>query len=253
MVDRYHTFEDHDAGDAVIPRDRNDSEDIDMVEMERHKATEYSTESMEEEDCYSEIGEFYRRICFSPKGIKFSILLNGLMVTMNSALIIYEFVLMAQSRAWTVYYDLRLPLIYSLFDVALTVILSLEISLHLTAIYRCHICHYFRYSNSHKVDVLIFVLSLMLCIFVLFDVFPEISDMDNMGFLMLRIIRDIMRFVRCIIFTKILYDSIVQLNTPKKRRRRRWRDRVTSGTQSTSCSSGWDQLRASRQEEFVCL
>ena len=148
------------------------------------------------------------------------------------------------------YYNLRLPLIYSLFDVVLTVVLLIEISLHLTAIYRCHLCHYFRYSNSHKADVLIFVLSLMLCIIVLFDVFPGVSDMDNMGFLMLRIVRDIMRFVRCIIFTKILYDSIVQLNTPKKERKRRQRRR---GSESTSCSTGWDLLRTSKQEQFVCL
>jgi len=234
------------------------SEDIDMVPIGEpmHKIQGDELNDSDDHSVYNGIGRIYRRICFSPQGIKCSILFNGVMVTMNSALIIYEIVLMAETRAWTQYFDLRLPLIYSLFDVVLTVILLIEISLHLTAIYHCDICHYFRYSNSHKVDVLIFVLSLTLCIIVLFDVFPQISDMDNMGFLMLRVIRDIMRFVRCIIFMKILYDGIVQLHTPqskKKRRRGGMKRRDSYSGSSTSCSTGWDLLRTSKQEQFVCL
>jgi len=259
---KYDTFNDDEPGGNTVNRSWRRSKAVGVEEAKTQSNSESESDSQSDHGPYSErgalteygadsvlwsgMGRFYRRLCFSEQGLRFNIALNGVMVTINSVLIAYEVAMMVRCRDWTIYYDLRLPLIYSLLDVVLTVVLLLEISLHLTAIYRCHIVNYFRFSNTHKADVVIFVLSLMLCIVVLFDVFPGLSDMDNMAFLVLRIVRDIMRFVRTLIFAKILFDGIVRLNTPKKKRER-------SRSQSTECSAGWDALRADKQRQFVCL
>merc|ERR1712154_101642 len=142
-------------------------------------------------------------------------------------------VLMIKTDSFTTYYDYQLPIIYSLFDILLTLILFIEIGLHLTAIYKCHICNYFKYSHQHKIDILVFLLSLFLLLLYVGDVFGT-SDMDNISFLILRVVRDCMRFIRCIIFTKFLYDSIIHLKVPASRK-----DILSM---STSCSTGWSHL-----------
>lgn len=225
--------------------------------------------SCDEDDSYGEFGMKYRQFCFSSNGIKFSIGLNILMVVINTILIVYEIVLMIKSHSFTTYYDAQLPLIYSVIDILLTSILLIEISLHLTAIYKCHICNYFKYSHDHKIDILVFLLSLFLCILYLFNLFGA-SDMDNISFLVVRIFRDIMRVVRCVIFAKFLYDSYVQLAAPKRSKTRNRRKRIRrhhshshshshsysysySITDDNSCSSGWDHLKTDKQHQFVCV
>merc|ERR1719334_1659244 len=151
---------------------------------------------------------------------------------------------MAKAGAWSTYYDMRLPMVYSLFDVALMLILCAEISLQLAALYECRVCRYLDFSAEHKADVLVFLLSLLLCVFFLFNVFG-VSDVDNMGFLALRIVRDGMRIVRCVLFAKFLYDGVVHLQTPMRARRgragrRHSKSRLSMRTYSEECSSGWD-------------
>merc|ERR1712154_249814 len=149
-------------------------------------------------------------------------------------------VLMIKTDSFTTYYDYQLPIIYSLFDILLTLILFIEIGLHLTAIYKCHVCNYFKYTHQHKIDILVFLLSLFLLMLYAGDVFGT-SDMDNISFLILRVVRDCMRFIRCIIFTKFLYDSIIHLKIGKGKNRK---DILS---QSTSCSSGWSHLKNDKQ------
>eukprot|EP00484_Ammonia_sp_Unknown_P020988 CAMPEP_0197031870 /NCGR_PEP_ID=MMETSP1384-20130603/10717_1 /TAXON_ID=29189 /ORGANISM="Ammonia sp." /LENGTH=355 /DNA_ID=CAMNT_0042461447 /DNA_START=197 /DNA_END=1264 /DNA_ORIENTATION=- len=217
-----------------------------------HPEAEYSSADDDAYDSggqlYTTFGVKYRQFCFSNSGIKFAIFLNVMMVLINSSLIIYEVVLMVNSHSFTTYYDAQLPLIYSIFDILLTLILFIEISLHLTAIYKCHVCNYFKYSHEHKMDILVFFLSLFLCILYIFDAFG-VGDMDNISFLALRMIRDVMRFIRCVIFAKFLWDSIVQLHSPQKTGGKRHKLSVSS----TPCSSGWDQLKTHKQHQFVCL
>jgi len=166
---------------------------------------------------------------------------------------------MAKAGAWTTYYDMRLPFIYSLFDIALTLILCAEISLQLAALYDCRVCKYFAFSAEHKADVLVFLLSLLLCVFFLFNVFG-VSDVDNMGFLALRIVRDVMRIVRCVLFAKFLYDGVVHLQTPmRKRGSRGSRLSMRTYTSDYECSSGWDAFEGQSksgkdgQLKIVCL
>eukprot|EP01083_Nonionella_stella_P097973 275429_1 len=187
---------------------------------------------------YTTIGNVYRSFCFSSFGIKFTIFLNVMMVLINTFLIIYEVILMLKSHSFTSYYNLELPLFYTVFDVVLTVILLVEITLHITAIYQCHVCNYFKYNSDHKIDILVFLLSLFLCILYALDAF-NMSDMDSIGLLMLRVVRDFMRFVRCVIFAKFLYDSYVQLRSPTK--------------QMSVSSPGWQHLKIDKQSPFVCL
>merc|ERR1712232_1158068 len=154
---------------------------------------------------------------------------------------------MAKSDSFSSYYNLQLPRIYYWFDIILTLILFIEISLHLTAIYKCHICNYFKYNHQHKIDILVFLLSLFLLLLYVGDVFGT-SDMDNISFLMLRVVRDCMRFIRCIIFTKFLYDSIIHLKVKSPRSKKR------NLSHSTSCSTGWSNLKNDdRQSQFVLL
>merc|ERR1711994_478291 len=87
------------------------------------------------------------------------------MVLVNTFLLCLEAYLMAKAGAWSPYYDMRLPMVYSLFDVALTLILCAEISLQLAALYECRVCRYLDFSAEHKADVLVFLLSLLLCVF----------------------------------------------------------------------------------------
>ena len=217
---------------------------------------------------YTAFSRRYRQFCFSSIGIIFTIFLNILMVLLSTFLIIYECILMVKrylkailclstcvtttttnmlhSDSFSTYYNLQLPRIYYWFDILLTLILFIEISAHLTAIYKCHICNYFKYNNQHKIDILVFLLSLFLLLLYVGDVF-NLSVMDNISFLMLRVVRDCMRFIRCIIFTKFLYDSIVHLKSPNKKNRKD----VLS--QSSSCSSGWSHLKNDKQHQFVLL
>ena len=174
------------------------------------------------------------------------------MVLINTLLIIYEIILMINSKTGKNYYNFKLPIIYTLFDIILTFILFIEITLHLFVIYKCKICEYVKYNYDHKIDITVFFLSLFLCVIYIGDIFG-ISDMDNIGFLIIRIIRDIMRFVRCFIFAKFLYDSIVEWKKPKKNRNI-FNIYGTHSTESSSCSSGWEQrMKTEDQTQFVCV
>ena len=237
--------------DKIVYNDNYNNHYLDYYDDGDH----YS--SCDEDDAYDEFGDKYRQFCFSPFGIKFTMILNILMILINTFLICYEIILMVKSHSFTTYYDLQLPIIYSVVDILLTLILLIEISLHLTAIYKCHICNYFKYSHEHKMDVLVFLLSLFLCILYVFNLF-DISDMDSISFLVVRIFRDIMRFVRCVLFAKFLYDSYVQLSSPKKKKKKRRRrhhhnHHNLSQSISSSCSSGWDHLKIDKQPQFVCV
>eukprot|EP00485_Elphidium_margaritaceum_P004090 CAMPEP_0202690726 /NCGR_PEP_ID=MMETSP1385-20130828/5632_1 /ASSEMBLY_ACC=CAM_ASM_000861 /TAXON_ID=933848 /ORGANISM="Elphidium margaritaceum" /LENGTH=194 /DNA_ID=CAMNT_0049346017 /DNA_START=79 /DNA_END=660 /DNA_ORIENTATION=- len=94
------------------------------------------------DEIYTDFGIAYRQWCFSSSGIKLTMLLNATLIVVNTTLIVYEIALMVKTGSFSLYYDDRLPLIFLIFDVVLTLILFIEISLHLTAIYNCAVCNY---------------------------------------------------------------------------------------------------------------
>lgn len=195
---------------------------------------------------YSKYGRIYRKTCYSTNGLLFTIILNLCMIIINTFLLFYEFYLIF-THGLILYSTFKLPLFFIIFDICLTFILFVEITLHLLVIYKCQLCKYMQYGSEHKIDILVFLVSLFLCVFSMDDMFG-ISDFDNIGFLFVRILRDILRFIRCLIFGKFLYDSIIQWKRPKTK--------FIIGGYDDGCgsylSSDWDDVKNERTN-FVCV
>ena len=155
-------------------------------------------------------GRCYRRCCFSALGIKITIFLNLLMILLNSGLIIYEIILIIQDKSLM---HTQLPLWYIICDFIITIILFFEMLFTVAAIYKGNICKYFKSGWECWIDVIVLILSVGCCAAYYFD-FAD-ADIDNLTMLFVRVIRDIIRIVRCLWFFKMLYSNLIRLGIRK--------------------------------------
>ena len=156
------------------------------------------------------LGRCYRQCCFSSFGIKITIILNIIMILLNSGLIIYEIILIIKDESLM---HTKLPLWYMVCDFIITIILFIEMLFIFGAIYKYNICSYFKSGWECWIDIVVLILSIGCCAAYYFDF--TTADVDNLTMLFVRVIRDIIRIVRCLWFFKMLYSNLIRLGIHK--------------------------------------
>eukprot|EP01083_Nonionella_stella_P197956 727297_1 len=161
------------------------------------------------EQIYSFCGSLYRNICFTSNGMKLILVINMMLVSLNVFLIVYEGILLSQSSFDEYYLDTNLPKLFFICDLIITVILVIEVVLHWYIGYMCSCAEYLCKSTlDNKVDVIVLILSILCC--VLYGTnFEHSSDIDNLLFLAIRIIRDVIRIVRCYFFFQLIHGNFL--------------------------------------------
>eukprot|EP01084_Bolivina_argentea_P212287 360882_1 len=165
---------------------------------------------------YTFWGVIYRKCCYTHKGMKFILYSNTLLVLLNLFLILYEVVLLLKSSN---YLDAHLPITFFICDLIITLILTIEVLLHWYIGYMCSCNEYLCNSTpDNKLDAFVMVLSIFCLTLYVYDFQDskiESSDIDNLVFLILRIIRDVIRIIRCYLFFKILHENLADFDWDK--------------------------------------
>ena len=160
---------------------------------------------------YTICGEWYRKCCFTDIGMKAMLAVNISLVLLNLFLIVYQ-VIIVWNEGLSYYlhskHSAPMPIIFFVCDLIITAILIIEVVLHWSIGYLCSCQQYLCYSTwDNKVDLVVMILSVLCCIFYATD-FAGSSDIDNFVFLAIRIMRDIIRIVRCYFFFKLLRGNL---------------------------------------------
>ena len=174
---------------------------------------------------YSHCGQCYRKCCFTANGMKLMLSVNIMLLLLNLFLIVYEVILILESGAFDKYFrNTHLPDVFFICDLLITFILIVEVLLHWSIGYMCSCREYIGNSTwDNKVDVIVMTLSILCCILYITDYYgsADILDVDNMMFLIIRVIRDAIRITRCIFFFRLLqenlastFDGIVECDAP---------------------------------------
>ena len=163
------------------------------------------------EAIYSVCGTWYRNCCFTDAGMKAMLVVNISLVLLNLFLIIYQ-VIIVWNEGFYYYIHAKqakpLPIIFFVCDLVITVVLIIEVTLHWSIGYLCSCQQYLCFSTwDNKVDLVVMILSVLCCIFYATD-FEGSSDIEEFIFLAIRIMRDIIRILRCYFFFKLLRGNM---------------------------------------------
>ena len=134
-------------------------------------------------------------------------ILNVIMVILNTTLIGYEVGTSIKNKSFIVI----LPDWYIISDIVITLTLLFEIFINIFALYNCNIYEYICAKWDNIIDIIVFILSVGLCL--MYIVYPHDNDLDNLSLLILRIFRDVIRIIRCIWFFRFLYLNYINLET----------------------------------------
>ena len=161
------------------------------------------------EAIYTFCGEWYRKCCFTDIGMKAILAVNISLVLLNLFLIIYQVIIVwNEGFDYYIHSKQHLPLIFFVCDLIITVILIIEVVLHWYIGYLCSCQQYLCFSTwDNKVDLVVMILSVLCCIFYATD-FAGSSDIEEFVFLGIRILRDIIRILRCYFFFKLLRGNL---------------------------------------------
>eukprot|EP01084_Bolivina_argentea_P177484 306908_1 len=173
----------------------------------RNKTIEIYSETLYD---LPQCGRCYRLCCFSAFGIKITILLNLAMVLLNSNLIIYEGILIIRQHS-VMHTDL--PFWYMICDFIVTIILLFEMVWIFISIHNCSLYKYFKSGWECWIDIIVLILSIGCCAAYYVDITS--TDIDNLTMLFVRVIRDIIRIIRCLWFFKMLYSNLITLKIRK--------------------------------------
>lgn len=171
-------------------------------------ASTKSKQSIPSERIYTFTGELYRRCCFTDTGMKFLLSVNIVLVLLNMFLIIYEIILVFKAGRYHDILSTNLPIEFFICDLLITIILIIEVLLHWYIGYMCSCWQYLCNSTcDNKIDVIVMTISVICCVLYGTD-FDDSSDIDNLLFLAIRILRDFVRIIRCFFFFKLLRTNL---------------------------------------------